>query len=145
MKSALDRWIGQKGTTGGDGNNSEVHLMLMRAHYRFIQRTHKERVSKRGQSKRRDVIPQKNVYLHTRSSTPVRKPSMACLQITHIPLMPTRLMTLTNSPLAEQYNLTSWTSAGLGGGVVPATVIEDFRQKFKLETLYFGKDRKSVV
>lgn len=112
--------------------------MLMRAHYRFIQRTHKERVSKRGQSKRREVIPQKNVYLHTRSSTPVRKPSMACLQITHIPLMPTRLMTLTNSPLAEQYNLTSWTSAGLGGGVVPATVIEDFRQKFKLETLYFG-------
>ncbi|KAH9362072.1 hypothetical protein HPB48_002050 [Haemaphysalis longicornis] len=47
-------------------------------------------------------------------------------------------MTLTNSPLAGKYNLTSWTSAGLGGGVVPASVIEDFKQKFKLENLYFG-------
>lgn len=59
-------------------------------------------------------------------------------RITHVPLMPTRLMTLTNSPLADKYNLTSWTSAGLGGGVVPASVIEDFKQKFKLENLYFG-------
>ncbi|KAK8789014.1 hypothetical protein V5799_021207 [Amblyomma americanum] len=58
--------------------------------------------------------------------------------ITHIPLMPTRLMTLANSPLASKYNLTSWTSAGLGGGVLPASVIEDFKQKFKLDHLYFG-------
>ncbi|KAG0416485.1 hypothetical protein HPB47_006384, partial [Ixodes persulcatus] len=39
-------------------------------------------------------------------------------RITHMPLMPTRLMMLSNSPLAENYNLTSWTSAGLGGGDV---------------------------
>lgn len=59
-------------------------------------------------------------------------------RITHMPLMPTRLMMLSNSPLAENYNLTSWTSAGLGGGVVPASIIEDFRRKFNLETIYFG-------
>lgn len=59
-------------------------------------------------------------------------------RITHVPLMPTRLMTLANSPLASKYNLTSWTSAGLGGGVLPTSIIEDFKEKFKLDHLYFG-------
>lgn len=59
-------------------------------------------------------------------------------RITHVPLMPTRLMTLANSPLASKYNLTSWTSAGLGGGVLPASIIEDFKEKFKLDHIYFG-------
>ncbi|KAH8020093.1 hypothetical protein HPB51_024455 [Rhipicephalus microplus] len=47
-------------------------------------------------------------------------------------------MTLANSPLASKYNLTSWTSAGLGGGVLPASIIEDFKEKFKLDHIYFG-------
>ncbi|KAL1426275.1 hypothetical protein MTO96_018329 [Rhipicephalus appendiculatus] len=59
-------------------------------------------------------------------------------RITHVPLMPTRLMTLANSPLASKYNLTSWTSAGLGGGVLPTSIIEDFKEKFKLDHIYFG-------
>lgn len=59
-------------------------------------------------------------------------------RITHVPLMPTRLMTLANSPLVSKYNLTSWTSAGLGGGVLPASIIEDFKEKFKLDHIYFG-------
>ncbi|XP_064466429.1 uncharacterized protein LOC135377727 [Ornithodoros turicata] len=58
--------------------------------------------------------------------------------ITHMPLMPTRLMMLHNSDLVGQFNTSTWTSAGVGGGVVPSAVIEAFKRKFQLETVYFG-------